>query len=78
MPRLLLEELGEPIMSSTLLLPGDPQPLTDGAEILQRLENELDAIIDGGHCGIEPTTVVDLAVSPPVVLRQGRGRIGSV
>ena len=48
------------------------------AEIRERLENELDAIIDGGHCGIEPTTVVDLAVSPPVVLRQGRGRIGSV
>ncbi len=77
-PRLLLEELGEPIMSSTLLLPGDPQPLTDGAEIQERLDNELDAIIDGGHCGIEPTTVVDLAVSPPVVLRQGKGRIASV
>jgi tRNA threonylcarbamoyl adenosine modification protein (Sua5/YciO/YrdC/YwlC family) len=77
-PRLLLEELGEPLMSSTLLLPGDEQPLTDGAAIQERLENELDAIIDGGHCGIEPTTVVDLAVSPPVVLRQGRGRIGSV
>jgi tRNA threonylcarbamoyl adenosine modification protein (Sua5/YciO/YrdC/YwlC family) len=77
-PRMLLEELGEPLMSSTLLLPGDPQPLTDGAEILERLENELDVIIDGGHCGIEPTTVVDLAVNPPVVLRQGRGRIGSV
>lgn len=77
-PRLLLEELGEPIMSSTLLLPGDLEPLTDGAAIQERLDNELDAIIDGGHCGIEPTTVVDLAVSPPVVLRQGRGRIGSV
>ncbi|MEO8309213.1 MAG: L-threonylcarbamoyladenylate synthase [Pseudomonadota bacterium] len=77
-PRMLLEELGEPLMSSTLLLPGDPQPLTDGAEILERLENELDAIIDGGHCGIEPTTVVDLAVSPPVILRQGKGQIGSV
>ena len=77
-PRMLLAELGEPLMSSTLLLPGDPEPLTDGVQILERLENELDAIIDGGHCGIEPTTVVDLAVNPPVVLRQGRGRIGSV
>jgi tRNA threonylcarbamoyl adenosine modification protein (Sua5/YciO/YrdC/YwlC family) len=77
-PRMLLEELGEPLMSSTLLLPGDDEPLTDGAQIRERLENELDAIIDGGHCGIEPTTVVDLAVNPPVVLRQGRGRIGSV
>jgi len=77
-PHLLLVELGEPMMSSTLMLPGDEEPLTDGAAIQERLDNELDAIIDGGHCGIEPTTVVDLAVSPPVVLRQGRGRIGSV
>ena len=77
-PRMLLDELGEPLMSSTLLLPGDDEPLTDGVQIRERLENELDAIIDGGHCGIEPTTVVDLAVNPPVVLRQGRGRIGSV
>jgi tRNA A37 threonylcarbamoyladenosine synthetase subunit TsaC/SUA5/YrdC len=75
---MLLQELGEPLMSSTLLLPGDPQPLTDGPQIRERLENDLDAIIDGGHCGIDPTTVVDLAVNPPVVLRQGRGRIGSV
>jgi len=77
-PHLLLVELGEPLMSSTLMLPGEAEPLTDGAAIQERLDNELDAIIDGGHCGIEPTTVVDLAVSPPVVLRQGRGRIGSV
>jgi tRNA threonylcarbamoyl adenosine modification protein (Sua5/YciO/YrdC/YwlC family) len=77
-PHLLLVELGEPLMSSTLMLPGEEEPLTDGAAIQERLDNALDAIIDGGHCGIEPTTVVDLAVSPPVVLRQGRGRIGSV
>jgi len=77
-PHLLLVELGEPLMSSTLLLPGDEEPLTDGSAIQERLDNVLDAIIDGGHCGTEPTTVVDLAVSPPVVLRQGRGRIGSV
>ena len=60
-PRLLLTELGEPVMSSTLLLPGDELPLTDGEEIRARLEHQLDAILDGGHCGIEPTTVVDLA-----------------
>ena len=72
-PQLLLELLGEPLMTSTLLLPGDETPLTDGAEIRDRLGRELDAIIDGGHCGIEPTTVVDLAVSPPVVVRRGRG-----
>jgi tRNA threonylcarbamoyl adenosine modification protein (Sua5/YciO/YrdC/YwlC family) len=74
-PQMLLAELGEPLMSSTLLLPGEQLPLTDGAEIRARLEHQLDAILDGGHCGIEPTTVVDLAVSPPLVLRQGRGRL---
>jgi tRNA threonylcarbamoyl adenosine modification protein (Sua5/YciO/YrdC/YwlC family) len=74
-PRLLLAELGEPIMSSTLLLPGEQLPLTDGREIRARLEHEVDAVLDSGNCGLEPTTVVDLAVSPPVVLRQGRGRL---
>jgi len=74
-PRMLLTELGEPLMSSTLLLPGDELPLTDGAQIRERLEHQLDAILDGGHCGIEPTTVVDLAVSPPTLVRQGRGKL---
>jgi tRNA threonylcarbamoyl adenosine modification protein (Sua5/YciO/YrdC/YwlC family) len=74
-PRMLLTELGEPLMSSTLLLPGDELPLTDGQQIRQRLEHQLEAILDGGHCGIEPTTVVDLAVSPPVVVRAGRGKL---
>jgi tRNA threonylcarbamoyl adenosine modification protein (Sua5/YciO/YrdC/YwlC family) len=77
-PHLLLAELGEPIMSSTLLLPGEDLPLTDGDSIRARLDRVLDAIVDGGHCGIEPTTVVDLAVSPAVVLRQGKGQIGTV
>lgn len=77
-PHLLLAELGEPLMSSTLLMPGDDTPLTDAGEIRERLDGALDAILDGGHCGIEPTTVVDLAVSPPVILRQGKGRIASV
>jgi tRNA threonylcarbamoyl adenosine modification protein (Sua5/YciO/YrdC/YwlC family) len=74
-PRMLLTELGEPLMSSTLLLPGDELPLTDGDQIRARLEHQLDAILDGGHCGIEPTTVVDLAVVPPVVIRAGRGKL---
>ena len=74
-PQALLELLGEPLMSSTLLLPGDDEPLTDGVQIRERLGRELDAIIDGGHCGIEPTTVVDLAVSPPVIVRRGRGDV---
>jgi len=74
-PLRLLAELGEPLMSSTLLLPGDELPLTDGREIRSRLEQQVDAVLDAGHCGIEPTTVVDLAVSPPVILRQGRGQL---
>jgi tRNA threonylcarbamoyl adenosine modification protein (Sua5/YciO/YrdC/YwlC family) len=74
-PRLLLEELGEPVMSSTLLLPGDEMPLTDGREIRKRLEHQVDCVLDGGHCGIEPTTVVDLAVTPPAVTRIGRGSL---
>jgi len=77
-PHLLLAELGEPLMSSTLLLPGDETPLTDADQIRDRLDGALDAILDGGHCGIDPTTVVDLAVTPPVILRQGKGRIASV
>jgi tRNA threonylcarbamoyl adenosine modification protein (Sua5/YciO/YrdC/YwlC family) len=75
-PHLLLAELGEPLLSSTLLLPGDDRPLTDGAEIRERLAHQLDAIVDGGHCGIEPTTVVDLTVTPPAIVRQGKGRLG--
>ncbi len=74
-PRLLLQELGEPLMSSTLILPGEPLPLTDGRQIEQRLGHELDAILDGGHCGIEPTTVIDMVSQPPIVTRVGRGSV---
>ncbi len=77
-PLILLEELGEPIMSSTLLLPNEPQPLTRGIEIQTRLEHDLDAVLDGGDCGIEPTTVVDLSVTPPVIVREGKGALGPV
>ena len=73
--QLLLAELGEPIMSSTLLMPGDGLALNDGEEIDERLGRQLDALLDGGACGIEPTTVVDLAAHPPVVVRQGRGSL---
>jgi tRNA threonylcarbamoyl adenosine modification protein (Sua5/YciO/YrdC/YwlC family) len=72
-PQMLLAELGEPLMSSTLILPGDSMPLTDGKEIHARLEHEIDAVLDGGNCGIEPTTVVDMAVSPPAIIRRGKG-----
>jgi tRNA threonylcarbamoyl adenosine modification protein (Sua5/YciO/YrdC/YwlC family) len=74
-PQLLLAELGEPLMSSTLMLPGDELPLTDGVEIRSRLEHQVDAVLDGGHCGIAPTTVIDMAVDPPVLLRRGRGDV---
>jgi tRNA threonylcarbamoyl adenosine modification protein (Sua5/YciO/YrdC/YwlC family) len=77
-PRLLLSELGEPLMSSTLLLPDEPQPLTSARDIQARLEHEIDAVLDGGDCGIEPTTVVDLSVEPPVIVRQGRGPLAPV
>jgi tRNA threonylcarbamoyl adenosine modification protein (Sua5/YciO/YrdC/YwlC family) len=76
-PLALLGELGEPLMSSTLILPGDEFPLTDGLEIRARLEHELDAVLDGGHCGLEPTTVVDLASTPPAIVRQGKGDVGA-
>jgi tRNA threonylcarbamoyl adenosine modification protein (Sua5/YciO/YrdC/YwlC family) len=77
-PRLLLAELGEPLMSSTLILPSDPRPLTEGREIQARLEHEIDAVLDGGDCGIEPTTVVDLSVTPPVIVRKGKGDLGPI
>jgi tRNA threonylcarbamoyl adenosine modification protein (Sua5/YciO/YrdC/YwlC family) len=77
-PRLLLAELREPLMSSTLILPSDPQPLTEGREIQARLEHEIDAVLDGGDCGIEPTTVVDLSVTPPVIVRKGKGDLGPI
>ena len=77
-PRLLLGELGEPLMSSTLLLAPDTQPLTEGREIEARLEHEIDAILDGGDCGIEPTTVIDLSVTPPVIVRRGKGDLGPI
>lgn len=74
-PHKLLTELGEPLMSSTLLLPGDPQPLTHGREIHERLQNDIDAVLDGGDCGVEPTTVVDLSTAPPVIVRRGKGSL---
>ena len=74
----LLTELGEPLMSSTLLVGGDAEPLTSGAEIAARLEHEVDAILDGGDCGTVPTTVVDLSVTPPVIVRAGKGDLGPI
>ena len=69
----LLAELGEPLLSSTLLLPGDDVPRNDGEEIRERLGREVDAVIDAGSCGIVPTTVIDLTGDAPVITRMGRG-----
>lgn len=69
----LLEELGEPMLSSSLLLPDDEFPMADAWEIRDRLENSVDLIIEGGFCGLEPSTVVDLSDDFPVLVRQGQG-----
>jgi tRNA threonylcarbamoyl adenosine modification protein (Sua5/YciO/YrdC/YwlC family) len=71
----LLAELGEPLLSSTLLLPGDELPLNDPREIRDRLEHEVDLVLDAGSCGITPTTIVDLTGEDPVITRQGKGSI---
>lgn len=73
----LLDELGEPLMSSTLILPGNELPETDAEEIREKLEKQVDLIIDGGHCGLEPTSVLNLAEDGTVeVARKGRGDLG--
>ncbi|OGA37237.1 MAG: threonylcarbamoyl-AMP synthase [Betaproteobacteria bacterium RIFCSPLOWO2_12_FULL_62_13] len=73
--RALLAELDEPLLSSTLLLPGEDRPLNDAQEIRERLEHQVDLILDGGSCGIEPTTVVNLTGESPVITRVGRGSV---
>src|SRR4030095_15633515 len=69
----LLDKLGEPLLSSTLILPGDALPMNEPAEIRTRLEHQVDLIMDAGSCGIEPTTVVDLTGEEPELLRLGKG-----
>ena len=71
----LLTELDQPLMSSTLLMPGEELPLTDPYEMRERLERQVDLVIDGGYCGIQPTTVVDLVAENPEVMRVGKGDI---
>ncbi len=70
----LLAELGEPLLSSSLILPGDTLPLTDTDEIRARLERSVDLVIDAGPCGVVPSTVVDLTGPTPVITREGVGR----
>ena len=71
----LLEALGEPLLTSTLIVSGDEDPLTEGWEIRDRLDSQLELILDGGHCGIEPTTVIDLTAALPVLVRAGLGAL---
>jgi tRNA threonylcarbamoyl adenosine modification protein (Sua5/YciO/YrdC/YwlC family) len=69
----LLAQLGEPLLSSTLLLPDYEEPLTDGWQIKEILDNQVDAVIDSGECGMEPTTVVDFRSAEPEIVRRGAG-----
>jgi tRNA threonylcarbamoyl adenosine modification protein (Sua5/YciO/YrdC/YwlC family) len=71
--RALLRELGEPLLSSTLLLPEAEDPMTDGWQIKEELDHVVDAVVDAGDCGTEPTTVVDWSNGYPEVVRVGAG-----
>lgn len=71
----LLEELKEPLLSSTLMLPGDELPLNDAEEIRDRLEHQVELVLDGGPCGLEMTTVIDLTGEVPELTRQGKGSL---
>ena len=73
--QMLLTELGEPVMSSTLLLPGEELPRTDAKEIYDLLEQKVDIVLDGGNCGLVPTSVIDLSTGHAEVVRVGRGDV---
>jgi tRNA threonylcarbamoyl adenosine modification protein (Sua5/YciO/YrdC/YwlC family) len=74
----LLAELGEPLLSTTLLLPGLDEPLNDAEEIRELLANQVDMVIDGGACGLSPTTMVDMTGEAPRVLREGAGSLAAI
>jgi tRNA threonylcarbamoyl adenosine modification protein (Sua5/YciO/YrdC/YwlC family) len=71
----LLAELGEPLLSTTAQLPGDEAPLDGGEQIRERLEHDVDLVLDAGSCGTQPTTIIDLTGGEPVVVRRGRGSL---
>jgi len=71
----LLEELAQPLLGATLILPDESEPLTDPEEIRDHLEKLIELVIDGGACSLQPTTVIDLTEEQPVLLRQGRGDV---
>ena len=74
----LLAELGEPLLSATAILPGDDQPAQEAQEIHERLGAALDLVLDGGHCGTEPTTVIDLTGEQILVIRKGKGSLAAL
>jgi tRNA threonylcarbamoyl adenosine modification protein (Sua5/YciO/YrdC/YwlC family) len=74
----LLEALAQPVLATTLIMPGESASMNDPEEIASRLSNEIDALVDAGACLAEPTTVVDLTDDVPIILRQGRGDLNSV
>lgn len=76
--RAILEELGEPIMSSTLLLPGDELPLADPDDVEERVQHQVDMILNGGPCGVEPTTILDLSKGQVEIVRRGKGDISTL
>ncbi len=69
----LLTEINEPLLSSTLMLPNEVEPLNDADEIRRKLNHQVDLILDGGACGVMPTTVIDLSGDEPILVRQGKG-----
>lgn len=72
----LLEELGQPLLGTTLILPNEDEPLTDPEIIRERLEKLVDLVIDGGACSLVPTSVIDMTHETPELIRQGRGDVG--
>lgn len=76
--RAMLDSLQEPMMSVTLMMPEDEYPMTDANEINQHLGPQVDIVIDGGFCGMEPTTVVDMTEDTPAILRQGAGNFTAI
>ena len=71
----LLEQLAQPLLGTTLILPGDDAPLNDAETIRERLQKQLDLVIDGGACSLQPTTVIDLSGDEPLLIREGRGSV---
>ena len=69
----LLEAMGQPLLASTLIMPGETEPLNDAAEIIERLDGQLQAVVDAGACAMHPTTVIDLSGAEPVLVRRGWG-----